>query len=766
MTSSDTLAFAEADAAACQARASRLRRAGLLEGQIDRDLARWVAALRRRTGAPVAALRLQGEHQLEVRHVDREPSGDPRWPGTWPPEAPPGRDGACDTVLEAPVRIDGELLGTIGVADPGRREWADEDLQAVDDAASAISTEVALRLARQDAARAQQLVVSHARVHDLIAGAAPLSEVLDAVVDSVERHDPSVLAAVVLLDPETSTLHPGAGRSLPAAYLTAIDGVVIGPSVGTCGTAAWSGELVISEDLSTDPRWAPVRDVPAAAGLASCWSMPITAPGGEVLGTLAFYGRTPRRPVPDQLSLLTDWARVAGIAIERHRALERLVHDARHDALTGLANRMATMEALEEAARRARPTHPVAVLFVDLDGLKRLNDDLGHDRADEMLREVGARLSATVPEGCLVGRLGGDEFVVVAEGLADRSAVGGLAVQLLEAVAAPLPGRDALVVTASIGIALGSDGDLDARELLREADSAMYAAKRSGRDRCAFYEGGQRVRSSRRIILQRALRGAESRGELRLGYQPMVALGSGEMVAVEVVPAWDSPGHGRIEADELRSLAQDVGAVLPIGAWILRESCETVAAASLEAGRPLALGVDVSLRQLDQPGFAQVVRQVLVHSRLDAGQLWLEVDEAELTRPGTVARRTLQDLATLGVHLLIDHAGGSLCSPSGLKALPLHAVKLDPTLTAPLPGDPKEEALASVLVTIARAFGYSISAQGIDREEQRALLEGLGFQVGQGGLFGPILGADELVSRWVGDPRLVDVAQVAPQASR
>lgn len=760
MTVPETLDPVDTGLLAGEDSAGHLRQVGLLDGALDPDIGRWVAALRGRTGSPLAGLRLLGERGLELRALDRVgPRGVP-----WPDEAdllgvPPSRTSARDSVLEAPIRVEGALLGVLAVVDHGRREWAGEDVQAIDDAASAVSTEIALRLARHAAERAQQLVVSHARVHDLIARAAPLPEVLAAVVDSVERHDPSVLAAVVLLDPESSTLHPGAGRSLPASYLAAIDGVVIGPNVGTCGTAAWSGELVISEDLSTDPKWEPVREIPLAAGLLSCWSMPIKAPGGEVLGTLAFYGQVRRRPTSEQLALLRDWARVAGIAIERNRALERLVHDARHDSLTGLANRMATMEALEEATRRAGPDHPVAVLFVDLDGLKRLNDTLGHDRADEMLREVGARLSATVPEGCVVGRFGGDEFVVVAEGLPDRSAVGALAVRLLEVIAAPLPGRDNLGVTASIGIALGSDAALDARELLREADTAMYSAKRSGRDRCAFYEGGQRVRSGRRVILQRALRGALVRGELHLAYEPVVLLTTGAMVAVEAVPSWESPAHGRVEAEELLAIAGDVGAVVPIGAWVLRESCETVAAASLQAGHPLHLGVDVSLRQLEQPGFAHAVHQILVHSRLHASQLWLEVDEAELARPGTLAQRTLEEIAALGVRMVLDHAGGTLCSPAGLKSLPVHAMKLDRSLIAAVPGEAKEEALAAALVTIAAAFGYSVGGQGIEREEQRRLLEHLGFEIGQGRLFGGPLTPSALADRW-------SAVQLADQASR
>jgi GAF domain-containing protein len=160
---------------------------------------------------------------------------------------------------------------------------------------------------------------------------------------------------VVLLDSETSTLHPGAGPSLPPEWLAAINGVVIGPNIGTCGSAAWSGRLTITEDIAEDPKWAPIRDFAVGVGLRHCWSMPIKAPSGVVLGTLAFYGPVPRLPLPEHLTLLADWARVAGIAIERHRVLEQLTHDARYDALTGLPNRAAIFEMLDKAIERAEP---------------------------------------------------------------------------------------------------------------------------------------------------------------------------------------------------------------------------------------------------------------------------------------------------------------------------------------------------------------------------------------------------------------------------
>src|SRR5664279_400824 len=215
----------------------------------------------------------------------------------------------------------------------------------------------------------------------------------------------------------------------------AVDGYVLGQiGMAAVDRPAWS--------VAEDPKWAPMREKAAAAGLGHCWSMPIKSAGGEVLGTLALYGPRPRLPLPEQLAWLEDWARLAGIAIERRQALGRLTHDARHDSLTGLPNRMAIFESLDDAIQRVEPAGTAAVLFIDLDGLKDLNDTFGHDHADEMIREVGERLAGAVRPGDFVGRFGGDEFVAIAERISDREEASRLGLRMLQAISQPLPGID------------------------------------------------------------------------------------------------------------------------------------------------------------------------------------------------------------------------------------------------------------------------------------------------------------------------------------
>jgi diguanylate cyclase (GGDEF)-like protein len=381
----------------------------------------------------------------------------------------------------SPISVDGNVLGSLCVAEHEPREWSEADLGSVADMAVAVSTELGLCLAREEIVRNQELVGSHIRVHELLARDAPLREVLGQLVLCAERYDPSVIGCVTLLDAKSQTMHLGAAPNLPAEYTAAIEGLPIGPGGGTCGVAASSGQLTITSDVETDPRWIPIRAPARAAGLRHCWSAPIRGARGEVHGTFAMYGRSPRTPLTEHVTLMEDSARVAGIAIERHRATSQLVHHATHDGLTGLLNRTAVLERLSQSLARSRRTgSQLAVLFIDLDGLEHVNDTLGHDLADDVLRRVAGRLQSAVRITEAVGRFGGDEFVVIAEGVAEIESAAALADRLLAKVAAPLPNMASVSLTASIGIALVNGVTTDAREALRQADRAMHVAKRAG----------------------------------------------------------------------------------------------------------------------------------------------------------------------------------------------------------------------------------------------------------------------------------------------
>jgi len=730
-----------------------LQRSRLLDLPPESEFDRWTAALCRETGAAVTALVLVNATQVVVKSLTTA-NGSAAQPAALALSTPLaeyliGRSdlptgAAAPAYAEAQVVVDGQLLGWMVIVDEPAREWTDRHRQALDDVAAAVSTEIVLRLAHQAATRLREQVASHNRLHELIAQAAPLSDVLSELVAGIERYEPSVIPCVVLLDRETNTLHPGAGPSLPPHYFAAIDGVVIGPNVGTCGSAAWSGQLTITEDIAEDPRWTPVRDFAIDAGLRHCWSMPIKAPDDEVLGTLAFYGPQPRHPLPEHLALMRDGARLAGIAIERHRMMEALIHDARHDGLTGLPNRAAIFAYLDDALASIGPGGKVAVLFVDLDGLKTLNDTLGHDRADEMIRQVAERLAGTVRTDELVGRFGGDEFVVIAQRVTSDEGAAELGFRLLDAISKPLLGIESTVVTASVGITLVASPTTDAREAIRQADSAMYAAKRAGRGGCSFFEGSQRLSTGRRQLLAHELRDAEMRGEMRLVFQPVFDLASSEIVSVEALLRWTSPTFGEISPHEFIPIAEDTGTIVPLGAWVLRESCETVVALTEQTGRPLELAVNVSALQLARPGFAKTVRQTLAHAGFPVDRLTLEITETALMQPNAATNRTMRELDWLGMRIVLDDFGTGYSSLSSLKHHPLHGIKIDRSFVNGLPGDVADRAVVTAVVGIAGALGCPVTAEGVETQAQLEAILGLQCERAQGFLLARPVSADDL----------------------
>jgi diguanylate cyclase (GGDEF)-like protein len=706
---------------------------GLLDGRpleipADPMIDRWIVALRRRTHAPAAAFLVrEGEGQL-LRSLDCD-----------------SEVAADELQLRAPVVVDERLVGWTAISG----EPSEENEQALEDTAAAIATVIQLFSADHETERIRDLLASQNRVHELIARAAPLKEALDELTGGIERYDPSVLPCVVLLDRESTTLHPGSGPSLPPEWLAALDGAVIGPNIGTCGAAAWSGELTVTEDIALDPKWTPIRAPALRLGLRHCWSMPFKSPDGDVLGTLALYGHEPRAPQPEHLALMDVSAKLASIAIERHRTMERLRHDARHDGLTGLANRTAIFEHLDEAIAQARGRRRVGVLFVDLDGLKTLNDTFGHDRADEMIREIGARLAAAMRPSDFVGRFGGDEFVVIAEGVRSKDEAAEIGTRLLEVVSEPLSGGEGIVITASIGIAVLGNAS-DAREALREADSAMYAAKRSGRDRVRFFEGKQPARAGRHLVLARELGGALARDEMRLVFQPVFDAANAEIVGVEALLRWNSRKFGEVAPAEFIPVCEETGAIVTLGAWVLRESCETIVRINRETGRTLELGVNVSPHQVVRAGFARAVSQTLVHAEMPANLLTLEITESALLRPEPVMVRTMAELEELGVRIVLDDLGTAGSSLAWLRRHPLHAIKIDRSFVSGLPGDVRDEAVVAGVIGISKALGCTVTAEGVETEEQLEALRALGCERIQGFLLARPLAPDQLTELLLG----------------
>jgi diguanylate cyclase (GGDEF)-like protein/PAS domain S-box-containing protein len=428
----------------------------------------------------------------------------------------------------------------------------------------------------------------------------------------------------------------------------------------------------------------------------------------------------------------------------RHDAEEQLRHQAFHDALTGLANRALFTNRVEHALvlRNQLARAEVAVLFLDLDDFKGVNDTLGHAAGDTLLRGVGVRLRDTLSPSYTVARLGGDEFAILIEEIAGPASALDAAERIVTTLQKPfeIEGRE-VFVSASVGIALGRVAD----DLLRAADVAMYRAKASGKAQYVMYMPTMAEDFVGRLELVAELRRAR-REEFVVHYQPVVDLESHAVVGVEALVRWAHPTRGLLPPSDFIALAEETGRIVDIGAWVLTEACAQVARwrAETPGSAELTLNVNVSTRQVRPGVLVQAVRSALAESGLPAEALTLELTESVLARRHEELRAVLTDVADLGVRLALDDFGTGYSSLSLLQDLPVHTLKVDRSFVSALDEDATRQGFVQAIVDLAHTLDVALVAEGMETAAETSELRRLGCQAGQGFHFAPPLGADEV----------------------
>jgi len=439
-------------------------------------------------------------------------------------------------------------------------------------------------------------------------------------------------------------------------------------------------------------------------------------------------------------SVLAQFAAVAALNF-RNAVLLRNVQDmAERDSLTGAANRRMFQQVLERTLATPRKTTlPVtAVLFLDLDDFKVVNDTLGHAAGDALLVAVTERISELVREGDLVARLGGDEFAILTPDDDDLHRSRAMAERLVRELRAPYLVRDEQVVaTASIGIATARSADQTAEEVLRNADVAMYMAKANGKARFAIFDPGMHAAIRERHELGAQLQRAVELDQLRLVYQPIVALDSGQVAGVEALVRWQHPQRGLIAPGEFIEIAEENGAILPIGRWVLREACQHAGNWQREGLTPrgIFLCVNVSAREVQQPDFVDAVRTTLEEASLEPARLMLEITETALLKATTPTMATLAELRLLGVRVVIDDFGTGYFSLSHLRQFPVDALKIASEFVQVSNADARSAALAGGIVALSQSLDIETVAEGIETAEQARRMEALGCKYGQGYFF-------------------------------
>jgi diguanylate cyclase (GGDEF)-like protein/PAS domain S-box-containing protein len=422
---------------------------------------------------------------------------------------------------------------------------------------------------------------------------------------------------------------------------------------------------------------------------------------------------------------------------ERKAAERRIVHLASHDLLTDLPNRMLLADRLATAIRHAqRRNGHLAVLFVDLDRFKPVNDVLGHDVGDRLLRAAAARISAAVRASDTVGRVGGDEFVVLLHEIHNAEDAARVAQKIIVEMSVPYTLDDhEMVLTASVGIAVYPEDGTDARDLVGLADTAMFAAKESGRNGYRFYTNEMGARAAQRLSLESELRGACTRGEIFALYQPQLDLISGRIVGVEALARWRHPRLGLVAPARFIPVAEDCGIILEIGEWMLNEACRQARDWGMRGIVTGPVAVNVSAIQFRQSDFIAVVTCALQASGLEPGGLELEVTESVVMGGAQEVVDKLETLHTLGVRLAIDDFGTGYSSLSYLRRFPAQRLKIDQSFVRDLPQDADAAAIARAVVSLGRSLGMSAIAEGVETEQQAAFLRSIGCAEAQGYLY-------------------------------
>ena len=795
-------------------------------------------------------------------------SGQPYWcqdfqhdPCTQPWHAKGAQFGWAGSAA-LPLHRDGAVVGTLMV-------YADE-VNAFDEATRNLLVEMAsdidyaLKNFAFEAARAQDLA-QRERAHQMdvlrsfmlerLTGNLPQAQVLEEFVLNIEAALPGALCSILLIDNEGQHLRQGAAPHLPDFYNAAVDGIQIGMAVGSCGTAAFTGQRVVVGDIATHPYWADFTGLAQQAGLASCWSEPILSGDQKVLGTFAIYHPVPAMPTAHELAVIEMAARLTAIALERQHAESQLqlaakvfeqgsesimiadnqrrivrvnqafcritgyseaealgrnpsmlssertapeffvamweaVHahgqwqgeiwsrhkngsiypellyltllrdasgavthyvgiatdlsqhkkDEEHirlladfDTLTRLPNRRLLHGRVASALSQAQGQGaPLALMFLDLDRFKNVNDSLGHHVGDELLIQVAQRLQAVLREQDTVCRLGGDEFVLLCP-QTDAERATQVASQLLEMTSRRYQvGQHELAITFSIGIALSpADGDTF-EALSMRAETAMYSAKQAGRNAYRLFTAEMQMQTSRALQLENGLRRALELQQLYLVYQPQVSLLDDRIVGMEALLRWAHPLLGQVSPAEFIPIAEESGLILPIGEWVLRTATQQMRV-WLDGGLPVQqMAVNLSAVQFRHKNLPELVTQVLADAKLPPQYLELELTEGVAMDDPLGAIAVMTNLHERGVRMSIDDFGTGYSSLSYLKRFQVYKLKIDQSFVRDITDDPDDKAIVVAVIALARSLGFQTIAEGVETQGQLDFLREQGCDEVQG----------------------------------
>jgi len=575
-----------------------------------------------------------------------------------------------------------------------------------------------------------------------------LTEVLNLLCREIQRIAPEISVAVVRVDKE-NCLHSLSAPGFPPEFSRLIDGAEIGPRTTAQAIAAFRGEPVLIHDIEHEPGWTVGQREALALGYRSCWTVPVKARDGRTIGVLAFYYRVCRHPNKLHAQLTEIAVPLCALAMERAESRARIHHLAFFDDLTDLPNRsLLHIQANQAIALATRDNQQLAVLFVDIDRFKQVNDSLGHPAGDALLRIVATRLREAIREVDILGRYSGDEFVIVLT-QCDAVRATDLAGRILSALSSPCRvGEITLSPAASIGISLFPDSGCDMETLIHQADMAMYQAKQKGRGCFSFFSGQLNQQAKERLTIETALRDALIGNKLKIHYQPQINIETHQLHGVEALVRWTDTDFGKMPPSRFIPLAEESGLIGSLSQWVLNEACRQLSEWRRRGLQIPSISVNLSPTDFHNLKLPQYLDAVLRSHSLRPSDLLVEITEGVLMDSNPSTMHTLQDIHALGVRLSIDDFGTGYSSLGYLRQMPVNELKLDQSFVRDLERDRSTRALTNAVMHIGDSMELTVVAEGVEHPTQRNLLKAQGYQIIQGFLFSPPLPPTAL-ERWL-----------------
>jgi len=643
-----------------------------------------------------------------------------------------------ETYIGTPIWLGPELFATLSFSGPFRgvaRSFSHVDCELLELMARSIGRVVLEHRIQSERDRLQSLEKNRSRVLEMVAENESIATILEEVVHLVEAQCPGALCSLLLLKDEMLTWvaapgFPADGLRLLKPYRVLRDTAGLAVAEVARGTVFW-------DDLRKCPFWADRAPLAAQLGIQTCRSTPILSADGMLLGMLALHYKNGHARDESDVDLLQAASRLAARALEQRGFTERLEFEARHDSLTGLPNRSYFVELLESALADASDrSGTLAVLFIDLDRFKQINDILGHAMGDRLLKEVGQRLKRLLTEDDLGGRMGGDEFTIALTRQPDEQAAVQASQEFLNAFRAPHQIEDnELFVTASIGVALFPRHGQTVAELLRNADLAMYHAKNSGKNDVVVFRAKDHTASLERLRLENALRRALEHQEFELLYQPVVGM-NGKVEGLEALLTWRHPIYGSISPKQFIPIAEETGLIIDIGSWVIQRACLEAASWHKAGHRGARIFVNVSALQFERRDFLETVAAALALSKLPPDRLELELTESYIMKDLPQAAARLTQIRNLGVSIAIDDFGTGYSSLSYLNKLPVDSLKIDQSFLRNLHEPEGSLAVIQSIVRMAHSMNLNVVAEGVETRAELDLVRVLGCDRVQGHVYG------------------------------